>query len=459
MMGVTKQAWVGAFVVGSIALFASGLFMIGDRRLLFTGNFEVATTFQKVTGLEVGTRVRLAGLDAGEVLEIRVPPVPSQRFLVRMRIREDVRALVRTDSACTIQTDGLVGNAFVQVSPGTDAAPLAGEGDLLPGVDPIELADVLREGRETIQLVNRRVALLTDDVSGTLASLTATMDATRDVITAAGVRIDEFGAAGKEVLTDFRHTTGDVRAIVERTRAGEGTVGRLLTDTTLYDRMRKVADDATGTAAALRETSETARTALQDFTATDGAGARITQTIRNTLASIEEVTNDLAEGTEALKRNFLFRGFFRDRGFFDLDAISREAYQAGLLERDNRTAVRIWLDAAVLFESDPEGGERLTADGRRRIDQAMAQLVQYPRDSPLVVEGYARGGGADTYVLSSERAAAVREYLLRRFRRATTLTDSMPLGSSAAGSPRGDATWEGVALAMFVSNDVFRGRR
>lgn len=458
-MGMTKPAWVGVFVLGTIALFAAGLFMIGDRRLLFTGHFEVSTTLAKVTGLEVGTRVRLAGLDAGEVLEIRVPPAPSGRFLVRMRVREDVRPLVRTDSACTIQTDGLVGNAFVQMSPGTDAAPLAGEGDVLPGVDPIELADVLREGRETIQLINRRVVSLTDEVSGTLTSLTRTMDTTREVIATAGRRVDEFGATGHEVLTDVRHTVGDVRVLVERTRAGEGTVGRLLTDTAFYDRLRQVADDAAGTAAALRETSETARTAVNDFTAADGAGARITQTIRNTLASIEEVTNDLAEGTEALKRNFLFRGFFRDRGFFDLDAMSREAYQAGLLERDNRTAVRIWLDAAVLFETDPDGGERLTADGRRRVDQAMAQLVQYPRDSPLVVEGYARAGDADTYVLSSERASAVREYLLRRFRRATTLTDTMPLGSDAVGSPRGDATWEGVALAMFVSNDLFRARR
>jgi phospholipid/cholesterol/gamma-HCH transport system substrate-binding protein len=226
MMGVTRKAWVGAFVVGSIVLFAAGLFMIGERRLLFTGHFEVSTTFARVTGLEVGTRVRLAGLDAGEVLEIRVPPLPSERFLVRMRVREDVRALVRTDSTCTIQTDGLVGNAFVQVSPGTDTAPLAGEGDVLTGVDPIELADVLREGRETFQIMSRRVVSLTDDVSGTLTSLTNTMNTTRDVIAKAGERIDEMRPR-PEVLADVRHTVGGVRAVVGRTRAGEGTVGRL----------------------------------------------------------------------------------------------------------------------------------------------------------------------------------------------------------------------------------------
>ena len=47
----SKAAWVGAFVVGGVLLFSVGLFMIGDRRLLFTRHFEVATTFGKVTGL------------------------------------------------------------------------------------------------------------------------------------------------------------------------------------------------------------------------------------------------------------------------------------------------------------------------------------------------------------------------------------------------------------------------
>ena len=455
-----RAAWVGAFVLGGVLLFAVGLFMIGDRRLLFTGHFEVGTTFGKVTGLQVGTRVRLAGLDAGEVLEIRVPPRPSERFLVRMRIREDLRPLVRTDSRCAIQTDGIVGNAFIQVSTGTDEAPVVGDGGVLPGTDPIEFADLIQEGRETFRLVSREVLDLTDDVSGALSSLTRTVDTTEGVIARAGEQIGEMGASGRRLMADAEGSVADVRAIVERTRAGEGTVGRLLTDTTLYDRLTAISREAADSARALRETTETARTAIQGFAAPDGAGPQMTQTIRNTLAGIEEVTSDLAEGTEALKRNLLFRGFFQSRGFFDLDAISREAYQAGLLERDNRTAVRIWLDARLLFVRDPDGTERLTPDGRRRIDSAMAQLVQYPRDSPLIVEGYAETTEQDTaYLASVDRARIVRDYVLTRFRRQATLTDIMPLSNDALGSPTGDGRWEGVALALFVSNDVFRGSR
>ena len=121
-MSRLRTALVGAFVLGGLLVFGGGLFLIGDRRLLFAEQFELTSTFGKVTGLQVGTQVRLAGLDVGEVLEITLPSGPSDKFRVRMRLREDVRQLVRTDSTAAIQTDGIVGSAFIQVSVGTDAS-------------------------------------------------------------------------------------------------------------------------------------------------------------------------------------------------------------------------------------------------------------------------------------------------------------------------------------------------
>jgi phospholipid/cholesterol/gamma-HCH transport system substrate-binding protein len=428
--------------------------------MLFAKQFEVGTTFNKVTGLQVGTRVRLAGLDAGEVIEIRIPSRPSEPFLVRMRLREDLHSLVRTDSVCAIQSDGIVGNAFIQISTGTDAAAIVAGGGVLTGNDPIEFADLIEEGRETFRVVSREVLDLTADVSVTLASLTRTIDTTEGVIASVGSEVKSAANTSRRVLADAERSVDNVRTLLDGVRAGQGSVGRLFTDTAFYDRMNEIGREAAESARALRETAEVARTAVQGFVAPNGMGPQMSQTIRTTLSSVEEVTQDLAEGTEALKRNFLVRGFFRNRGFFDLDSISREAYQAGLLERDNRTAVRIWLDAAGLFSRDPEGVERLTADGRRRIDSAMSQLVQYPRDSPLVVEGYAETTTRDTaFLASSDRSRLVRDYVLARFQRQTTLTGVMPLSDQATGSPRGNGQWSGVALALYVRNDMLGGTR
>ena len=453
-MNRLRGALVGGFVLGGLLLFGAGLFLIGDRRLLFAPQFELNSTFGKVTGLQVGTRVRLAGLDAGEVLEIRIPSRPSDRFNIRMRLREDLRPLVRTDSTAAIQTDGIVGNAFIQISVGTDEAPAVEPGATITGTDPIEFADLIQEGRDTFRTVSREVLSLTEDVSGTIDALTSTIETTNGVIATVGGNVGTLTMTSIGVAEEARGVLADARSLVDGVKAGQGTVGQLLTDDTLYQRMTGISREAELTLQNVRETSDMTKVAVEGFVGRDGTASQIALALRNTLADVQEVASDLAEGTEALKRNFLFRGFFNDRGFYDLNTISREAYQAGALEGGERTALRVWVEGGLLFASNPDGTERLTEEGRRRLDSVMADFVRYPRDSPLVVEGYAESAeGEAAYLTSADRALIVREYLLTRFRRQTTLTGTMPMGDDAPGSPRGDGRWSGVALTLFVGND------
>lgn len=456
-----RSALVGAFVLAGLILFGGGLFLIGDRRLLFNRQFELHSTFSKVTGLQVGTRVRLAGIDAGEVVEIALPSRPSDLFRVRMRIREDLRRLIRTDSVAAVQTDGIVGNAFIQISIGTDASPPVAPGDTIEGRDPIEFADLIQEGRETFRTVSREFVALKDDVSRTVDALTETVTTANAVLSDVGGDVGRLTEASTLVVEDVRGSLGDIRELMSEVRSGRGTIGQLLTDRALFERIAGTTREAELAMQNLRATTDRARTAIEQFTAPGGTAEQVAATLRNTLAEVQEVASDLAEGTEALKRNFLFRGFFRDRGFFDLDTISREAYLAGALEGEDRTAIRIWIDAAQLFTRDDQGAERLTDAGRRRIDSAMADLIRYPRDSPLVVEGYAESReGQAAYLISVDRAQAVRDYVVSRYRRQTTLTTIMPMSDVAPGSPRGDNRWSGIALAMFVDNAALAaGRR
>jgi len=450
-MSSTRTAMVGAFVLGGLLLFAAGLFMIGDRRLLFADQFEVTTAFTKVTGLQVGTKVRVAGLDAGEVLEIRVPPVPSQPFVVRMRLREDLHHLVRTDSVCSVHTDGIVGSAFIQVSPGSDSAPIVAAGQTLEGRDMIEFSDLIEEGRDTFRTVTREVMDLKGDVSDAIVAATEATRTVDNVIQETGHEIQTMMQTSTKAVEEVQLVLADARVIVSEIKAGQGTVGQLLTDDALYQRIRGLAGEAEKTMANLQAVTDRARTTFEGVTARDSAAQQMIRSVQGTLAEAQEVMSDLSEGTEALKRNILFRGFFRDRGFFDLDAITRDAYIAGALEGDTRVALRVWIDADGLFLRDAAGVEQLTDAGRRRLDSSMADLVRYPRDSALVVEGYARvtDGGA-AHLLSAERAALVRDYLLSRFRRRATLTGVMAMGSQAPGSPSGDERWSGVALTLFV---------
>src|SRR6185295_3132711 len=103
---------MGAFMVGGLLLFGLGLFLIGDRRMLFSDSTNYYTEFAQVSSLEVGGKVRVGGMDAGEILEIIVPPKPGSKFRMKFRIVEKLVPVIRTDSIASIGTDGLLGNKF-----------------------------------------------------------------------------------------------------------------------------------------------------------------------------------------------------------------------------------------------------------------------------------------------------------------------------------------------------------
>lgn len=453
-MGSPRLALVGAFVIGGLLLFAVGLFMIGDRRLLFTDSFEAVADFGNVNGVEVGTSVRLSGLAAGEVIALTLPPDPGGRFLVRMRIREDLHPLVRTDSEAAILTDGLLGAAFIELRSGSPDAPTLEDGGTMQGVDAVQVADLIAEGRETFRVVADEMVAMQGRVQGTFDDLGETVDATTELIRDVGVDVREVGSASVLLVDSARGVMDEAQRLVEGVAEGEGTAGRLLTDDTLYTHLTGVARETEATMRAVRGSAEEVQMMVNGWTADDSPAQQVLVDAGDVVTYARDAMADLAENTEAMKRNWLFRGFFSDRGFYNLDEMTRDEYRE-LLVDDRYTPLRIWLSADVLFET-ADGGERLElGDGaERRLEEAMGELLDYPRNAPLVVEGYATGGGpGQQFREAQERASAVQGWLTRVFRRSAELTGTMPLGPDAPESPSGDGRWDGVALTLFAATE------
>jgi phospholipid/cholesterol/gamma-HCH transport system substrate-binding protein len=434
---------VGAFVIGGLLLFAVGLFLIGDRRMMFSDTFEVYAEFSEIAGLQNRAGVRVAGMNAGEVEAIHLPSSPSAKFRVKLRVREDLHQLLRLDSVASIQTDGLVGNRYVQVDSGTDASPIVEERGTIQSREPFDLADMFQRMTETIDLVTTTIK---DVKVGVDAALTAVSTTATDAQTL----IRDIGTEVRAITASSQKVTADLQVIVAGVRQGKGSLGKLANDDAFYERVKGIAAEAERAVSNLREASESAKDAITDFRGDKGPVKGVVGDLQQSLVAARETLTDLADNSEALKRNFFFRGFFNRRGYFDLDDISVEDYRRGALETRDRRVLRVWVNAAVLFETDPNGRERLTDDGRRRLDSAMTPFVQYSRNTPFVIEGYGAGATRDVqFVLSRSRAQLVRDYLVGRFGLDAGHVATMPLGFDAPGSPT-NGQWEGVALAAFV---------
>jgi phospholipid/cholesterol/gamma-HCH transport system substrate-binding protein len=445
-MTSSKAVGAGAFVVIGLLLFTLALFTIGERRLLFTPRYTVYTEFARLGQLESGAVVRVSGMDAGEVADISIPQSPSEKFRVRMEVRKDMRQLVRADSVATTQTEGLVGAIYVNIGAGTDRAAILPENGTIQGKEPFQISDLLQQASTSVALISQTVESLRGDAEIAVKNIALTAEDAHALVEDVRPDIAAIARNGNR-LTD------DMQAILGKVNDGQGTLGKLVNDDALYQQVRRIADEAQAVMVNVREVSAQAKQAIADFRSPDSPTNGLMSDMRVTLAQAREATADLADNMEAMKRNFLLRGFFNKRGYFDLNSISPEEYRKGVLENGKRKAMRIWLASNVLFETRPDGTEALTAEGRARVDSAIATYLRYLPTNPIVVEGYATAGAVgERYQRSRMRAAAVREYLLSQYHLTLQNTGSIALAEDAKGSPSNDR-WDGVALTLFLDRE------
>ena len=390
-----RYVGLGVFVLLGLLLFALGLFLIGNRRMLFEDSFEIWTEFSKITGLQSGAIVRVSGKDSGEVKEIRVPRSPAEKFRIRMRIVEEVHALVRKDSIASIQTDGLVGNKFLSVDVGTVEAPIAPPGSTILGREPFEFSDLLQEASNTMHIANETVKYLRGDIEKTLKAASSTIEEVQMIVRETGGDIRGITSSGDKIAKDLSE-------IVSGVKEGRGTMGRVMTDDSIYESADAMAKDAALTAQNIREASEKAHQIIADFQQKSAKG--FTEEAQGTIRNLNEVLTDMADNAEALKRNFFFRGFFKNRGYYDLDNLSVSDYKSGALFR-NHYEKTFWLAANEIFEN--KGTEEiLSENGKQLVVDRMKDLLRYQANPVFFVEGYAsEGTPGDQYLSSRQRAS------------------------------------------------------
>src|ERR1035438_2023201 len=93
-----KPWGIGLFLVIGFGLFTAILFVIGNRHEAFSRHMEIYSEFSNLSGVANGAKVRVSGLDAGEVKQIEIPESPSAKFRLRLQVQTKLRGMIRKDS-------------------------------------------------------------------------------------------------------------------------------------------------------------------------------------------------------------------------------------------------------------------------------------------------------------------------------------------------------------------------
>lgn len=167
---------LGLVVLLGMALGVLGLFAVGSRGWFDKDALRVRVGFQDVRGVEVGTRVRIQGIDAGEVVELEAPARPGEPVVLHLRVQGRYRRLVHTDSTVRIVGEGLIGGKVLEVRPGASpgASEEVADNALLRSEGTPELGDVLGQVNATLQGLR--------DGEGTLGKLATDPEAYRALV-------------------------------------------------------------------------------------------------------------------------------------------------------------------------------------------------------------------------------------------------------------------------------------
>jgi len=454
-----KNLIVGLFVLAGLTLFTVGLFLIGNRHEAFARHVDYYAEFMNLAGLTKGSKVQVGGMDAGQVMDIGVPDSPSGRFRVKLRINERLQGLVRTDSVATIGTQGVVGETFLLVHPGSSNAAAASPLAVLPSKEPIDISNLLDQGQGLVSDVDGAVK----DADGILKKTSIQLDATLGNANTALGNVNDVvvglkqgrGAAGmllqdEALKTQIRQTlTNAQQATADLVRVSSQANG-LITDVQSRQFPQKIDDTMTVVKSAvsnLDASVQQIRQTVAEASLPDANGATPGMNIRDSLSNANSASANVTDETEALKHNFLLRGFFRHRGYYNLAHLSADAYRKDTFFT-NPQNTRAWLPADQILERDSNGTEQLTLRGKNLLDSAVASHGDSIVESPIVIEGYWNDANAPEQLgRSRSRAILVRHYLQYHFQ-----LDASHLGVVAMRSlpPTGldHATWDGVCIVI-----------
>ena len=309
---------VGIFIIAGATLFAVGIFLVGSRHEAFTRHVLLYTEFANLDGVTKGSKVQVAGMDAGQVTSIVVPRSPNGQFRIQMKVDEQLHGLIRSDSVVTVDTEGVVGDTFLTIHTGSPNAPIAEADSLLKSKPPVSMSDLLTHGLgimndadATLKQVGGKLNTALDGVNGAVGNASDLLIGLKEGRGPAGMILRD-----EKVADQIRDTLSNVQSTTTNQKQASAGVTSIVADVQQRQLPQKLDDTMTQIHSATTQANATIDQVHQSLTQALGPdinGVTAGQNISQALTNVNVATGNMAEDTEALKHNFFFKPFFNHR--------------------------------------------------------------------------------------------------------------------------------------------------
>src|SRR5262245_10307831 len=219
---------VGLLVITSFALLALAIFYVSGNTSFFTSKYRITVFFHNANNLTSGAEPSLDGVTMGNGDKVAgsKDPDPMKAVEAVLSLDATYRKLIRTDSKITISTIGLLGDSKVDITRGSDAGMEIPDGGMIQGAEEGDIRKIVQGTNDfvaNLQVLSEDFKKITDRIDrgeGTLGKF----------LTDTSI----YDNANKAAL--------ELNQLVKDIRTGPGTVGRLINDDTLYRKLTEIED-------------------------------------------------------------------------------------------------------------------------------------------------------------------------------------------------------------------------
>lgn len=285
-MTYKQEMGVGAMVLAGLVLFVVGLFWFSGRSITHKGVLA-RVQFTNVANLKEGDPVMISGVKVGRVSKVSLERVG--KVMVTLELSGDPRVRPKTTASAVVSTVDFFGAKMIDYSPGAETDSFLPATSVILGTKSEELSDVAsRVATNANELIGNAKGLvstrLSDDIHNTLiatqrgmAALTAATNgplvaqstkalsqlehvmARFDTLLASanvqktGMRVDTLTANLSRLTGQLANSTASLDSLLSKISRGQGTLGKMATDTVMYGDIHKTLDALSALLNDLRE--------------------------------------------------------------------------------------------------------------------------------------------------------------------------------------------------------------
>ncbi len=303
---------VGIFIIVGIALLITGIMIIGNVHETFKSKIKVVALFEDVNGLQKGSNIWFSGVKVGIVSDVKF--YKKSQVEIIMKVETNAQQYIHKDAMVKISTDGLIGNKILVIYGGTQPYAQVEEGDTL-GVEKTfsseDMINMLQENNKNFLAITKDFKSISNKLAhgeGTIGKL-LNDNTIYDNIGATTASLQLASAKAQQLI----NTLSIYSAGLNR----KGTLANeLVADTIIYNslkvsvlQLQKIADTASIFIHDLKTAENNPNTTVGVLLHDEATGIHLKETIKNLESSSKKLDQDL----EAIQHNFLLRGFFKKK--------------------------------------------------------------------------------------------------------------------------------------------------